>query len=230
MLNLADTPLLGTGEGPGFVAEQFTLDQVFGHRAAVDGNKVVGTAGAAFVNVPGQGILTGTGFTMQQHVCGNIQDRPDGRHYRLHRRRITQNPRPGLGQLPQLGLQAPVFQCQVPFFQGVPQQFDQLIVVKGLFNEVIGPLLHGRHRRADVALAGEQNHRDVFINLPYLVQQLHAIHARHVVVAQDDAFELWLHQLQRRCSVGKTGYRDIFQGEGLFHHRPDIRVIIHKNH
>src|SRR5690554_4586934 len=77
MLNLADTPLLGTGEGPGFVAEQFTLDQVFGHRAAVDGNKVVGTAGAAFVNVPGQGILTGTGFTMQQHVCGNIQDRPD---------------------------------------------------------------------------------------------------------------------------------------------------------
>ena len=55
-------------------------------------------------------------------------------------------------------------------------------MIKGFFDEIIGALLHGGNGRADVALPGQDDHRDGFIHGANPVEHFQAIHSRHVVV------------------------------------------------
>ena len=81
-----------------------------------------------------------------------------------------------------MGFQPSVFQCQVTFFQGVAKQLQEFVVIKRLFDKIVGALLHGGDGRADIALPGQNNHRDGVILGANPVEHFQAIHPRHVVV------------------------------------------------
>ena len=62
MLEEAHAVLVGTGEAAFFVAEKLAFHQVFGNRAAVDGDKGAVGARREFVDAAGGLFLTRTGF------------------------------------------------------------------------------------------------------------------------------------------------------------------------
>ena len=193
---LANTSFVSTCEGTGLVPEQLAFDQILGYSAAIDRNKIVAAAWTVFMDISGQRVLTGPRLTMKEHVCGDIQYRINGRHHPLHSRRIAQHPGAGAGKVSELSFQPPVLKRQMPFLKGMPQKFNQLLVIKRFLDEIVGTLLHGRYRRADIALTSQQNDRNIFINLPDALQHIQAVHARHVVITQDDALEIRMNLLQ----------------------------------
>ena len=64
-------------------------------------------------------------------------------------------------------------------FQSAMQRVCQFIRCAGLFKKPKGPMFHGAHRHWDVALAGEQHNRQIFIDVMRIVQQMKAIAPWH---------------------------------------------------
>ncbi len=67
MFELARFALGGSGKGPSFVAEEFTLQQIMGNGGTIDGNEGLGEATAIEVDCPGNQFLTGTAFARDHY-------------------------------------------------------------------------------------------------------------------------------------------------------------------
>jgi len=66
-------------------------------------------------------------------------------------------------------------------------QVDQVVVVEGLLDEIVGAVLEGRDRHRDVAVAGQEDHRQRAGPLAQGVEAGQAVHAAHADVQHDAA-------------------------------------------
>ena len=79
----------GAGEGTLLVAEQFALEQRFGHPRAVDRDERPVRAHARLVNGPGNQLLSGAGLAEQQHAGIRSGDTQDALEHGHEGRRAT---------------------------------------------------------------------------------------------------------------------------------------------
>jgi hypothetical protein len=77
----------------------------------------------------------------------------------------------------------------------------QLLDVDGLGQVVLGPQLHGAHRRLHGAVGRHDDDHGLGVDLLDLGQQLQAVHARHAQVGQDDVGVRLLEQGQPGAGV-----------------------------
>jgi hypothetical protein len=82
-------------------------------------------------------------------------------------------------------MQAAVLQDQLAFFQGAAQAAQQVLRGEGLFEEVVGAVAHCLDRHRHIAMASQQDHRQVRVIRLQAFEQLQATHARHTHVAYD---------------------------------------------
>lgn len=82
-------------------------------------------------------------------------------------------------------MQPAVFQHQLALFQGPAQAAQQVLRGEGFFQEVVGAAAHGLHCHRHVAVAGQQDDRQVGVFRLQAFEQLQAIHARHAHIADD---------------------------------------------
>jgi hypothetical protein len=62
---------------------------------------------------------------------------------------------------------------------------DELAVVDGLLNEILGTGLYGRNRHGDVSVARKDYHRIRRVSSRQLLDQLDAVHSGHSNVSDD---------------------------------------------
>ena len=74
---------------------------------------------------------------------------------------------------------------------------------EGLFDEVVGAAPHRLDRELDVGMAGDQDHRQVGVDLAQALQQRHAVHAGHADVGDDDAVEARADEVERLLGAGE---------------------------
>ncbi len=226
VLDLADAPLAGAGEGVGLVAEDFTVDQAFRQAAAVQRDEGLGLAPAVVVQAAGDQFLAGAGLAFDEHVGRGVGDVGDQLAQRLHRRRTADQP--GLqGLAPgQLATQLADLAAEPAVLQGAPRHVHQALGGEGLFHEVVGAVAHGLHRHGDVAVAGDQHHRQLRVLLAQAGQQLQAVHAGQADVADDDAGEVGAHAPQRFLGAGHAVAVEVFQGQGLLAAEQHVGVVL----
>ena len=85
-LELALAALVGVGEGPFFVAEQFAFEQRLGDRRAVDGDERLVAAAAEVVDRLADDFLAGAVFAQDQHGQLGVGHAADRRAQGLDRR------------------------------------------------------------------------------------------------------------------------------------------------
>ncbi len=83
--------------------------------------------------------------------------------------------------------QCAVLQYQLPPVQSTADHLDQLLRVCRFLNEVVGSGAHGLKCHGDIAMAGDQNHRNVAVNAVDCFKHGEAIHARHAHIGNHDA-------------------------------------------
>ena len=97
------------------------------------------------------------------------------------------------------------------FLQRTLEYFDQPIMVKRLFDKVVGTLAHGADGGADVALPRQDDHRNARIQRLNRLQHAQPIQAWHVIVAQDNASKLAVDTGQRAGTVSEAGDAEVLQ-------------------
>ncbi len=213
------------------MAEQLRLDGALRHRAAVDGDEGVAAPRAALVDGPGDQVLAGAGLAEQQHVGLHLADALDHGGEALDRRGAPHQAGAGGGLLGlQLGAQPAVLQAQATLLHAAAHHLHQALGGEGLLQEVPGALAHRLHRGGDVAVAGDQDHRQVGVAAAHLAQQRHAIHAGHADVADDDPGEVVAELGQGGLGAGVGQRRVAGQLQGLAGGDAQVGLVVDDHH
>jgi hypothetical protein len=77
------------------------------------------------------------------------------------------------------------FQDQPTLVQRAAQAAEQGLGAERFFQEVVGAVTHGFDRHRHIAVAGQQNHRQIGITLLHFGQQLQAAEPGHAHIAED---------------------------------------------
>ncbi|EFQ61796.1 hypothetical protein PFWH6_4198 [Pseudomonas fluorescens WH6] len=172
----------GTGERAFFVTEQRRFEHVVGDRRAVDGDERLLGAGRLLVDIPRKHLFTGTRFAGNQHR-GITARHPSRQLQQLRTGRFKGN--------------RALAVAGGDHAQGVPcHQLDQRLGFERLDQVIRRALAHRVHRPLHRAVGGHQQHRQLRLTHTQQAQQLVAVHARHVHIADHQAEGLLLDRLQ----------------------------------
>ena len=230
MLELAHAHLVGAGEGAGLVAEEFALDQVLRQAAAVQRHVVLATAFAVVVQAARHQLLAGAGFAVDQHVGRCLGQRHHRAPYLLHAGRAADEH--GLDALPvvQRIAQRAHLQAQLPALDRMAHGGDQPLGRVGLLDEVVGTFAHGLHRHRDVAVAGDEDHRQLGVDGAYFRQPVGAARARQTHVADDDGRHAGGDVDACALDTGKRIDLEAGQAERLGGAQAHVLVVLDEHH
>ena len=152
----------------------------------------------------GRQFLAHTGFAFDQHINIGLGDGLQAAAIKLGGGGVAQD----ADLLLATGLQAPpqqtIFQNQAPLFTGPLHHLQQPVLRTRFFDKVIGPQGHGLNRHRDIAMAGQQNNRQIRIAVLDRRKQVKAAHSRHPQITQHNTGPLILQQADGR--VGRGGH------------------------
>ena len=184
------------------MAEQLGLEQLLGKGGAVDRNERLRRARAVRVDRARDQLLARTGLAEHQDVrfrAGRLADElEDLRHGRAAADEIFEAERSL-----QLLAEVPVLELELALAQATLDRHAQLVHREVLGQVVEGPVLDRGDRRFDGGEGGEQNDRKSRIHLASAAQHLHAVHARHLEVGQQEVGTLRLDERERAMRVGR---------------------------
>ena len=207
-LELAEVFVVGTGKGPLFMAEQDGLDQVGGQGSAVDGHE--GFSAAIRGTVQG----AGDDFLADAALAGD-QDRNRGFGGPGPQRLDHAHGRAGAHQIVEGGAAGDVFPeaahlgGQPGHLQGIGDAHQQPFGGDRLDEEVLGSGLHGLDDRIDAAGGGQDDDGCGHACGADLGEGLHAAHAGHDHVEQDDVGPAALGQAVDGLAAGLGVYDGI---------------------
>ena len=112
--------------------------------------------------------------------------------------------------------------------RGVLQDIAQPGGIDGLLDEVEGAALHGGDGGVDAALRGQQNDGDLLRLRGDILEQLHAVHARHAQIGDDDAGIPHLHRLQTFDAVA-GGFGFVTPGADQFRQARSLVLFVLDN-
>ncbi len=169
VFELAHALAAGAGEGACLVAEQLALDQRLGQAAAIERHEMLPAARAVVVQAARHQFLAGAGLAVDQHV-GRVS-RPASFTVRrtcciCAERPISTDWMPC--QFSSASRSARTCSAELAALDGVAHDGHQPLGAERLFDEVVGALAHGLHGHRDVAVAGDQDHRQFGIDVAQL--------------------------------------------------------------
>jgi len=183
------------------MTEKFTLQQILGQGRTVDRNKGLVLAGAVHMDSLGHQFLAGS------TLAGN-QDRGGGGGHLFdqlidlnHARILANHPgkaRPGQNGLPQ----ADIFTNQGIMLDRLVNRDNQFVVGKGLGQIIKGAGLHGGYRLINLGKGGNHDHRQITIYFLDGLEELQAIHTRHLHVGDHQVEIHIFHQGQSLIASG----------------------------
>ncbi len=185
MLDAADPLLERAGEGARFMAEQLALDDVLRQRPAIHRDEGAGAARAPAVQRLRHHLLAAAGLALHQHVDVGVGDLPHPLAQPLHLRRMAEQ-RQIEGRRLRLAAERAVLEDEAPLVERMADRDEQPVERVGLGDEVIGAFAHRLDRHGDVAMAGDQDHRQLGVEAPQPAEQFEAVDPRHAHVADHD--------------------------------------------
>ncbi len=159
-------------------------------------------------------LLAAAGLAVEQDVDRRRGDVADHQLQFLDGRRAADQVG-HVGVLGARGAQLAVLQHQVAPLLGAPHGVEQAFGGEGFFDEVVGAAAHRRHRHVDVAVAGDDDHRQLGVERGGVGQQLQAGAAGQAHVGDDDAGEVGAQQGQRLLGAGAGTHREAAQLQRL---------------
>ncbi|MNP02041.1 hypothetical protein D3C76_938790 [compost metagenome] len=174
--------------------------------------------------------LAAAGFAADQHVdrrrsqlqhlpAQGLQGRGDAEQARLD----------VLAQV-RLFAQLAVLQHQPALVHGAAQALQQGLRAEGFFQEIVGAFAHGLDRHRHVAVAGEEDHWQIAIQLLRPLQQAEAIQTGHAHIAQHHAGKVAAELLQAILGAGEQLHLEAGQLQPLLHRFADARLVVDDHH
>lgn len=201
MLDLADAPLARAGEGAGLMAEHLALEDLLGHRAAVQRDERLVVARRQRVQAARDQFLAGAGLAVDEHRRvggGHVIDQRAHRGHRLGAAddaRARRRPR-------QLAAQGAVFQLQRAALDGAAHGLGQALGGERLLDEIERAVAHRLHGHRDIAVAGHEHHRNAGAERLAMRQHVEPAGARQAQVADDHAVEIGVDPADRLLGAG----------------------------
>ncbi|MCY1297384.1 hypothetical protein D9M70_468210 [compost metagenome] len=212
------------------MAEQLVLEQALGDRRAVEGDEGLRGARAEVVQAAGDQFLAAAGLAADQHVDRRLRQLQHLAAQLLHAGGEAEQAR--VDALAQVGglAQAAVLQHQAALVEGALQALQQGLRAERLFQEVVGALAHRLDRHRHVAVAGEEDHRQVAVELLQAFEQGQAVHAGHPHVAQHHPGKVAAEVGQAVRAAGEQLHREAGQLEPLLHRFADAGLVVDDHH
>ena len=222
-LDLADAPLARTGKGARLMAEDLALEHALGQGRAVDCHELP-VAAAGGMQCPGQDLLAGAGFAVDQHIGLGRADCRDHAPDLLDRRAVAEQEDRLL--LQHLLLEAPVLEHQPAQTETAPHHVGEAVGGKRLLDEIVGALAHRLHRHRDATMAGHEDHRNLAVAPEHLGQAGQAVHARQAHVAHHHPTETGVELSQRSLRAIEAAGADSREVERLQHPAAHHRIVL----
>jgi len=185
LLETADAPRRRPGEGTPLVAEELAFEERFGKGAAVDRDQRPGGPRAQVVNEAREQFLPRPALPPNENRRPAGGDPP---------RKIDEAFHLGAAEHDLIG-RDPLFLQASPHHLVFPQQDaalrdpvdvqQEFVEVDGLRDIVDSACFHGLHRRLDRAVGRHHDDVELRVDLLHFLQDLQAVHARHLVVHQE---------------------------------------------
>ena len=125
----------------------------------------------------GHDFLAGAGFAEDQHVGGGRRQGADLLAQALHGRALTEQTALQLLAVGQGQAQAAVVHHQATQIQCATHTVEQFFAGEGLFQKIVGAGAHGLHSQRHIAVAGDQQDRQLRVLGLNLLEQLQAVEA-----------------------------------------------------
>ena len=184
------------------------------------------SAAAEAVQGSGDDFLAGAGFTFDEHVDVGVRDMAQGLLDALHGWRGADE-RHLVGLDVESGFaETAVFEDQPPLFGGVADGGDQAVGGVGLGQEVIRAFAHALNGCGDVAMAGNQDDRDIGINVAQPLEEFKSVHVRHADVGDHHPIKVAVQRRQRGAGTAVGRHRDAVQLQGLERGAAQFVVVV----
>ncbi|MNI55780.1 hypothetical protein D3C73_1107520 [compost metagenome] len=178
----------------------------------------------------GDQFLAATGLTPDQHVhrqCRQVQ------HLLAQGLQTTGHAQKGgveFGAVVRLLVQGTVFQDQPALVQGAAQAAEQGFGAEGFFQEVVGAIAHCIDRHRHVAMASQQDHRQVGIATLEFGQQFKTAHAGHAHVAEDHSGKMPRQLCQAIFGAAEQLHLEAGQAQPLFDGAANAAFVVDHHH
>ncbi len=225
VFDLADAPLARAGKGVGFMAEDFRLEQAFRQPATVERHELAVLAPTEIVQAARDQFLARAGFTFDQYVGRGVGDVGNQRTQVLHGRGAADDPAFQRIAFGQLLAQGPHFTGQAALLQCAPGDVDQTLRRKGFLHEIVSAIAHCVDGHGDVAMAGDEHHRQAAVTCLETAQQLQPVDTRQANIADDDTGEVVINTFQGLFGARNALAGDVFQREGLLAAEQYMRIV-----
>ena len=162
----------GAREGAAFVTEEFGLQQVLGHRAAIDGDERLVAARAGFVNGAGQQFLARAALAGQQHPRIGAGDHVGLRQLVFHQ----------LIARDDVGAPILIDMREARHFERFLHVIEQVLLVHRLGEKAEGAALRRVHGIGNGAMRGENDDPQARPAALQLLEQADAVHLVHAQI------------------------------------------------
>ena len=179
LLEATDVALLRAGEGAGFVAEQFALQQLRRNRSGVQRDERLARTRRLVVQRMRDQFLAGAGLAGDQHRQRRLRQAADRAEQRAHRRRVADQLGRGRGIAVLCGLGG-FFRIR----QGARGQRHGIVQVERLGQEFMRAAAERTGGAGDVGVRRHHDHRQLRVRGLQLVQQHQAVVAGHAHIGE----------------------------------------------
>ncbi len=192
-------PGIRPGEGFFFMAEEFIVQKRFREARAVDGDKGFFLPLPSIVKRPGNEFLAGSVFTGDKNRHILVQKKPDLLKHILHGQRLTDDTVQAI--VAALFVHQEVHHvAELPGFHRPFEQHENLILVQGFFQIVVGPQSHGPDDYLKIPVPRDHHHVEILLNLPYLGENIQAVLAGQIVIEKNNIQPVFPDDLQGRTA------------------------------
>ncbi len=220
--------LPGVGEGALHVAEELTLQDVFGHRGAVDGDERALRPGAARVDRPGRELLSGAALAGDEHVRFGLRDPLDEIVGAGHGRRRSDHVLEALRALDPESQPAHLLAKRVILHAAI-ERHHEVVGVEGLGDVVVGARAHGGDRGVDAPERRHDHDGDDAIGGDDARAQIGSRDPLHLKVGEDDVDVVGSRFEAVEGFLGAVRERDAVRPLREFglEDRAETRVVVH---
>ena len=148
------------------MAEQLALHHRLGQGTGIDRHERAVASARQVVQRARHHLLAGPGLAKNQHVGLGSGQCADLLAQAQHRPGLAEQACRQLLAVGQGQAQRAVVQHQLAQRQGTPHAVKQRLAGEGLFQEIVGTGAHGLHRQLDVAVTGDEDHRQLAVACP----------------------------------------------------------------
>jgi hypothetical protein len=177
------------------------------------------------VQALGDELLAGAGLAAHQHVHPGGGHVADQLAHPRHLRRAADELALDAVALGQAAAQVEHLEGQGALVEGAAHHVHQQVGGEGFLDEVVGAAAHGLDGQGHVAVAGDDDHRQVGVHRLAAAQHLHAVGPGQAHVGDDDAGKAGLQAGQALFGRADALDRQVGQHHGLLAAEAHVGVV-----